>query len=112
MVDQPPPQPSAVANTAKVAAVLAFFPSLMSVLPERIALVVCVVMVTCSAIVAAVPAPSKNRLLIALYQLVRVGGLGVKYAVPYMATHLIKNSSEPLPATSATSSSSNQGNSK
>lgn len=110
MVDRPTAQPSAVANTAKVAAVLAFFPTLMSVLPERIALAVCIVMVTCSAIVASVPAPSKNRLLIALYQLVRVGGLGVKYAVPYMATHLIKSGPEPLPT--ATAASSNQESSK
>lgn len=112
MVDQPPPQPSAVANTAKVAAIFAFVPTLLSALPPRVAFVVCVMIVTCAAIIAAVPAPSKNRLLIVLYQFVRVVGINVKYALPYMATHLVKSPSESLPATSATSSSSNQENSK
>ena len=112
MDDQPPAQPGAVANTAKVAAFFAFVPTLLSMLPPRLGFVVCVVIITCAAIIAAVPAPSKSRLLIALYQFVRVVGLNVKYALPYMATHLVKSPSDPLPATSGTSSSSNQESSK
>lgn len=79
---------NATRNTAKVAAIVAFIPSFFAVLPQNMALVICAGMVTCAAITAAVPAPVHNRLLIGLYQIVRVTGLGVQYAVPYMATHL------------------------
>lgn len=85
-------------NTVKVAAIVAFIPSFFSMLPQNIALLICAGMVTCAAITAAVPAPAHNRVLVVLYQIVRVTGLGVRYAVPYMATHLVK----PSPAPSST----------
>ncbi|WP_338332019.1 hypothetical protein [Acetobacter sp. LMG 32666] len=77
-------------NTAKVAAIVAFIPSFFAMLPQNIALFICAGMVTCAAITAAVPAPAQGRVLVALYQIVRVAGLGVRYAVPYMALHLSK----------------------
>ncbi|MDE7547867.1 hypothetical protein PY793_07690 [Acetobacter fabarum] len=95
---------SVTRNTAKVAAIIAFIPSFFSVLPQNVALVICAGMVTCAAITAAVPAPVHGRVLVALYQIVRVTGLGVQYAVPYMASHLVKATSaskaySPVPAT-------------
>ncbi len=84
---------AATYNTAKVAAIVAFIPSFFAVLPQSVALVICAGMVTCAAITAAVPAPAQNRVLVGLYQIVRVAGLGVRYAVPYMATHLVKTTS-------------------
>lgn len=88
-------QPAPVAgsttrNTAKVAAIVAFIPTFFAALPQNMALVICAGMVTCAAITAAVPAPMHNRVLVVVYQIVRVAGLGVQYAVPYMATHLVK----------------------
>ncbi|MCP1241749.1 hypothetical protein GOB86_10970 [Acetobacter lambici] len=77
-------------NTAKVAAIVAFIPSFFAMLPQNVALFICAGMVTCAAITAAVPAPAQGRVLVALYQIVRVAGLGVRYAVPYMAVHLTK----------------------
>lgn len=85
-----PDKKTAVVNTAKVAGIVALLPSLFSSLPQNIALIICATMVTCAAITASVPAPASNRFLIALYQAVRVIGLGVKYAIPYAATHLVK----------------------
>lgn len=79
-------------NTAKVAAIVAFIPSFFAMLPQNVALAICAGMVTCAAITAAVPAPAHSRVLVVLYQIVRVAGLGVQYAVPYMATHLAKGS--------------------
>ncbi|MCI1437821.1 MAG: hypothetical protein LKI03_00055 [Acetobacter indonesiensis] len=93
--------PSAAFNTAKVAAIVALIPSVFSALPQNVSLLVCAVMVTCAAITAAVPAPAHSRILIALYQIVRIGGLGVRYAVPYMATHLVKSAATPPADTSA-----------
>lgn len=84
-------------NTAKVAAIVAFIPSFFAVLPQNIGLAICAGMVTCAAITAAVPAPSQNRVLIVLYQIVRVAGLGVRYAVPYMAAHLGRAAPAPAP---------------
>ncbi|NSL91683.1 hypothetical protein [Acetobacter syzygii] len=81
---------TAVVNTAKVAGIAALLPSLFSALPQNIALIIATTMITCAAITASVPAPTHNRVLIALYQVVRVIGLGVSYAFPYMATHLMK----------------------
>jgi hypothetical protein len=92
---------SVTRNTAKVAAIIAFIPSFFSVLPQNVALVICAGMVTCAAITAAVPAPVHGRLLVALYQMVRVTGLGVQYAMPYMATHLVKTPSASEPAAEA-----------
>ncbi|MFT8419580.1 MAG: hypothetical protein ABF636_12250 [Acetobacter sp.] len=92
-------------NTAKVAAIVAFIPSFFSVLPQNIALFICAGMVTCAAITAAVPAPAHNRVLVVLYQIVRVAGLGVRYAVPYMATHLAK----APPATAHTNTGAESG---
>ena len=83
-------------NTAKVAAIVAFIPSFFAVLPQNLGLVICAGMVTCAAITAAVPAPTQSRVLITLYQIVRVAGLGVRYAVPYMVAHLSK--ATPAPA--------------
>ena len=77
-------------NTAKVATIVAFIPSFFSVLPPNLALVICAGMVTCAAITAAVPAPVHGRLLVVLYQIVRVAGLGVRHAAPYMVAHLSK----------------------
>lgn len=77
-------------NTATVAAIVAFIPSFFAVMPQNVALCICAGMVTCAAITAAVPAPVHGRVLVVLYQIVRVAGLGVRYAVPYMATHLGK----------------------
>ncbi|MBS0988057.1 hypothetical protein JK182_05115 [Acetobacter okinawensis] len=85
-----PDKKTAVVNTAKVAGIVTLIPSLFSALPQNVALIICATMVTCAAITASVPAPTSNRLLIALYQAVRVIGLGVKYAIPYVATHLVK----------------------
>lgn len=85
-----PDKKTAVVNTAKVAGIVALIPSLFSTLPQNVALIICATMVTCAAITASVPAPTSNRLLIALYQAVRVVGLGIKYALPYAATHLVK----------------------
>ncbi|MFT9385510.1 hypothetical protein [Acetobacter sp.] len=99
------PTPSASFNTFKVAAIVALIPSVFSALPQNISLLVCAVMVTCAAITAAVPAPAHSRILIALYQVVRIGGLGVRYAVPYMATHLVKGASTPPSETSASDAS-------
>ena len=93
--------PNAALNTAKVAAIIAFIPGLFSALPENVSLIICAVMITCAAITASVPAPVHNRLLISLYQLVRIGGLGIQYAVPYMATHLVKGASIPTDTPSA-----------
>jgi hypothetical protein len=92
---------SVTRNTAKVAAIVAFIPSFFSVLPPNLALVICAGMVTCAAITAAVPAPVHGRLLVVLYQIVRVAGLGVQYAVPYMAAHLVKTPSASVPAAEA-----------
>lgn len=100
---------STTRNTAKVAAIVAFIPTFFAALPQNMALVICAGMVTCAAITAAVPAPVHNRVLVVVYQIVRVAGLGVQYAVPYMATHLVKtpvlsgsNVSQPdVPATNA-----------
>ena len=88
-----PNKKTAVVNTAKVAGIMALVPSLFSALPQNVGLAICATMVTCAAITAAVPAPTGNRFLIALYQAVRVIGLGVKYAIPYAATHLVKAAS-------------------
>lgn len=85
-----PDKKAAVVNTAKVAGIVALIPSLFSALPQNVGLIICATMVTCAAITASVPAPTGNRFLIALYQAVRVIGLGVKYAIPYAATHLVK----------------------
>lgn len=85
-----PDKKTAVVNTAKVAGIVTLLPSLFSTLPQNVALIICATMVTCAAITASVPAPTSNRLLIALYQAVRVVGLGIKYALPYVATHLVK----------------------
>lgn len=93
--------PNAALNTAKVAANLALIPSLFSVLPQNVSLIICVAMITCAGITASVPAPVHNRLLIGLYQLVRIGGLGIRYAIPYVATHLVKGASGPTDAPSA-----------
>ena len=86
-------------NTAKVAAIVAFIPSFFAILPQNLALVICAGMVTCAAITAAVPAPVHGRVLVVLYQIVRVTGLGVRYAVPYMATHLVKATATSTPDT-------------
>lgn len=93
----------AVVNTAKVAGNLALLPILFSSLPQNIALPICITMVTCAGIIASVPAPTNHRVLIALYQLVRVVGLGVGYALPYVATHLGKGGSvaQPVAASGA-----------
>ncbi|GBQ50690.1 hypothetical protein [Acetobacter ghanensis] len=87
---EPPANNATVVNTAKVAGILALLPTLFSSLPPTVALTICITMVTCAAITASVPAPTNNRVLIALYQVVRVIGLGVSYALPYVATHLVK----------------------
>lgn len=89
---------TATGNAAKVAAIVAFIPSFFSILPQNIGLVICAGMVTCAAITAAVPAPTQSRVLITLYQIVRVAGLGVRYAVPYMVAHLGKATSAPAVA--------------
>ena len=89
---------AATGNAAKVAAIVAFIPSFFSILPQNIGLVICAGMVTCAAITAAVPAPTHSRVLITLYQIVRVAGLGVRYAVPYMVAHLGKATSAPAVA--------------
>ena len=86
-----PDKKTAVVTTAKVAGIVALLPSLFSTLPQNVALIICATMVTCAAITASVPAPASNRFLIALYQTVRVIGLGIKYAIPYAATHLVKS---------------------
>ncbi|MFT8723619.1 MAG: hypothetical protein ABF759_13755 [Acetobacter malorum] len=85
-----PDKKTAVVNTAKVAGIVTLLPSLFSALPQNVALIICATMVTCAAITASVPAPTTNRFLIILYQAVRVVGLGIKYAIPYVATHLVK----------------------
>ena len=84
--------PTATANTVKVAAIVTLLPSLMAVLPPGCALSICVTMITCAAITASVPAPTHGRVLVGVYQVVRVVGLGVKYAIPYVATHLARPS--------------------
>lgn len=101
MTDDTPPEPAGVmpasgptatANTVKVAAIVTLLPSLMAVLPPGCALSICVTMITCAAITASVPAPTHGRVLVGVYQVVRVVGLGVKYAIPYVATHLARPS--------------------
>lgn len=82
-------------NTAKIAGIVAFIPTVLTALPEWASLSICTVMITCAAITASVPAPSKSRLLIALYQIVRVIGLNVGAALPYVATHLVKTPVAP-----------------
>lgn len=77
-------------NTAKIAGIVAFLPTVLTELPQNVALPACIAVITCAAITASVPAPLHNRILIFLYQVVRVVGLGVKYAFPYVATHLVK----------------------
>ena len=77
-------------NTAKIAGIVAFLPTVLTALPEWASLSICTVMITCAAITASVPAPNKSRVLIALYQVVRVIGLNVGSALPYVATHLVK----------------------
>lgn len=96
-------------NTAKVAAIVAFIPSFFAVLPQNIGLAICAGMVTCAAITAAVPAPSQNRMLVVLYQIVRVAGLGVRYAVPYMAAHLSRTAPAPASSPDPTSARSVAG---
>ena len=80
-------------NTAKIAGIVAFLPTVLTSLPEWASLSICTVMITCAAITASVPAPSKSRVLIALYQVVRVIGLNVGSALPYVAAHLVKGAS-------------------
>ena len=78
-------------NTAKIAGIVAFLPTVLTAIPEWASLSICTVMITCAAITASVPAPSKSRVLIVLYQAVRVIGLNVGSALPYVATHLVKS---------------------
>ena len=84
-------------NTAKIAGIVAFLPTVLTALPEWASLSICTAMITCAAITASVPAPSKSRVLIALYQAVRVIGLNVGSALPYVATHLVKSAPATAP---------------
>lgn len=77
-------------TTAKVSTIATFLPTILLSLPQWASLTICIVIVTCAAITASAPPPSKSRLLIALYQIVRVIGLNVGAALPYVATHLVK----------------------
>ena len=97
MVDEAKTTSSGTAlNAAKIAGIVAFLPTVLTALPEWASLSICTVMITCAAITASVPAPSKSRVLIALYQVVRVIGLNVGSALPYVATHLTKGAVTPV----------------
>lgn len=87
---QPVSKKDVAVTSAKVVALGTLVPGVFAALPEKVSISIAAVMITCAAITASVPAPQKNRVLIYLYQIVRVIGLGVSYAVPYVATHLTK----------------------
>lgn len=100
--DKPTPNTSSAAgNVVRMVGLGTMIPVFLTSIPPTYALAICVVIVTCSAIMAAVPAPSANnpKVLIYAYQALRIASMGVKYAIPYMSTHLVKT---PVSATKDT----------
>lgn len=80
-----------VANGAKIAGIVTLVAGVLPYFPYTVDLYALGVFLVCGGIVAAVPAPKSNKVLIALYTVVRIGAGAVKYAVPYMAAHLAKD---------------------
>lgn len=86
-----PPSPSPVQATATVAGLITVVPTLLFSLPNPWGTVVAVSIVTCSAIVAAVPAPKDtgtkgSKVLVVGYNFVRICALALKYAIPYLVS--------------------------